>query len=227
MSAAPIRVQLEPRSARCCVRDTRTCTLHVSSHRAHTRADQAQAPTRVGGRTIAFYVEAEDRLLSPWFIATGQFETDPTNFFLRHLRPDSHCIDVGANFGYYSCLMARYCPGGRVIGIEADQKIADLAPSAMPKIEMTPTELKLSCSDASSISVTAAGVTIRSPALNVASADTGITATAGMTFTTPELTGTIEDATFAGNLFVEEDAFIAGGLEVFGTISGTMVDSGA
>ncbi|MBD3760646.1 FkbM family methyltransferase [Sphingomonadaceae bacterium G21617-S1] len=83
--------------------------------------------TRVGDRTIAYYVEADDRLLSPWFIVTGQFETELTNYFLRHLRPDSHCIDAGSNFGYYSCLMARYCPEGRVIGIEADRHIADLA----------------------------------------------------------------------------------------------------
>ncbi|MDB5687076.1 MAG: FkbM family methyltransferase [Rhizorhabdus sp.] len=83
--------------------------------------------TQVGGRTFAFYVEADDRLLSPWFIVTGRFEVDLTNYFLRHLRPDSHCIDVGSNFGYYSCLMARNCPDGQVLGIEADRKIADLA----------------------------------------------------------------------------------------------------
>ncbi len=83
--------------------------------------------TTVGGRTIAYYVEADDRLLAPWFIVTGQFETDLTHYFLRALKPDSHCIDVGANFGFYSCLMARFCPEGRVIGVEADRKIADLA----------------------------------------------------------------------------------------------------
>jgi len=83
--------------------------------------------TKVGDRTIAYYVEADDRLLSPGFIVTGRFETQLTNYFLRHLRPDSHCIDAGSNFGYYSCLMARYCPEGRVIGVEADRHIADLA----------------------------------------------------------------------------------------------------
>lgn len=83
--------------------------------------------TRVGDRTIAYYVEADDRLLSPWFIVTGQFEVDLTQFFLRNLRPDSHCLDIGCNFGFYSCLMARYCPDGRVLGVEADRRIADLA----------------------------------------------------------------------------------------------------
>jgi FkbM family methyltransferase len=83
--------------------------------------------TRVGDRTIAYYVEADDRLLSPWFIVTGQFETEVTNYLLRHLRADSHCLDVGTNFGYYSCLMARFCPAGRVLGIEADRHVAELA----------------------------------------------------------------------------------------------------
>ncbi len=83
--------------------------------------------TRVGDRTIAYYVEADDRLLSPWFIVTGQFETDVTNYLLRHLRADSHCLDVGTNFGYYSCLMARFCPAGRVLGVEADRHVAELA----------------------------------------------------------------------------------------------------
>jgi FkbM family methyltransferase len=82
---------------------------------------------KVGDRRIAYYVEADDRLLTPWFIVTGKFEPDLTNYFIRHLQHDSHCIDVGANFGYFTCLMAKYCPGGRVIGVEADRKIADLA----------------------------------------------------------------------------------------------------
>ena len=83
--------------------------------------------TRVGDRTIAYYVEADDRLLSPWFIVTGQFELDVTNFLLRNLRADSHCLDIGSNFGYYTCLMARFCPAGRVLGVEADRKVAELA----------------------------------------------------------------------------------------------------
>ena len=82
---------------------------------------------RVGNSTIAYYLEADDRLLSPWFIVSGQYEIELTNFFLRRLRKDSHCLDIGSNFGYFTCLMARYCPDGRVIGVEADRKIADLA----------------------------------------------------------------------------------------------------
>ena len=83
--------------------------------------------TKVGDWTIAYYVEADDRLLAPWFIVTGRYEVELTGYFLRHLRSDSHCLDIGANFGFFACLMARHCPDGRVIGVEAERRIADLA----------------------------------------------------------------------------------------------------
>ncbi len=81
----------------------------------------------VANRQIALLVEADDRLISPWFIATGGYETPLTNFFVRELGVSSHCLDVGANFGYFTCLMARFCPKGRVIGIEADQHVYEIA----------------------------------------------------------------------------------------------------
>ena len=81
----------------------------------------------VAGRQIAFIVEADDRLIAPWFIATGNYETELTDFFVKTLKPNSHCIDVGANFGYFTCLMARFCPEGKVIGVEPDLKIFEIA----------------------------------------------------------------------------------------------------
>ena len=69
-------------------------------------------------RVIAYLVEADDLLLTPWFIVSGQFETEISKFFVNNLRLDSTCLDIGANFGFYTCLMARFCPAGKVIGIE-------------------------------------------------------------------------------------------------------------
>ena len=80
----------------------------------------------VAGAQIAFLLEADDRLLTPWFIVSGRYETELTDFFLGNLKPDSHCIDVGANFGYYTCLMSRFCPSGKVIAIEADAHVCAL-----------------------------------------------------------------------------------------------------
>lgn len=81
----------------------------------------------VANANIAFIVEAQDKLLTPWFMATGGYETDLTNFLVHQLTRTSHCLDVGANFGYFTCLMARFCPEGRVIGVEADEAIYELA----------------------------------------------------------------------------------------------------
>lgn len=81
----------------------------------------------VNGCNMAFIVEADDKLFSPWLIITGGYDTDLTSFFVRELRPDSHCIDVGANFGYFTCLMGRLSPQGRVIGVEPDLAIFELA----------------------------------------------------------------------------------------------------
>jgi FkbM family methyltransferase len=72
----------------------------------------------VENRVIAYLVEADDLLLTPWFIVSGQYETEVAKFFVDNLRPDSRCLDIGANFGFYTCLMARFCPAGKVIGIE-------------------------------------------------------------------------------------------------------------
>jgi len=80
----------------------------------------------IGEDVIGFLVEADDRLLGPWLILTGQYETPLTNYFLSNLKPDSHCLDVGANFGYFTCLMARNCPRGKVLGIEPDRHVYEL-----------------------------------------------------------------------------------------------------
>lgn len=79
--------------------------------------------TVVNGANFAFMVEADDLLLSPWFIAAGAYETELTDFFLNHVRSGHHCIDAGSNFGYFACLFARLAAKGKVIAIEADEHV--------------------------------------------------------------------------------------------------------
>jgi FkbM family methyltransferase len=80
----------------------------------------------IADAVIGFIVESDDILLSPWFILSGMYEVDLTNFFLRSLRPDSRCLDVGANFGFFTCLMARFCYQGKVVGIEPNHHVYEL-----------------------------------------------------------------------------------------------------
>ena len=77
----------------------------------------------VFGANIAYILEADDRLLAPWFIISGRYESSLTNWMVPRLRPDSVCVDVGANFGYFTCLFARFAPQGKVIGIEPDPTV--------------------------------------------------------------------------------------------------------
>jgi FkbM family methyltransferase len=83
--------------------------------------------TTIGGQRHAYFVQADDRLLTPWFALTGRYETAATAFLLRTLRPDSHCLDIGSNFGYFLCLMARRCVHGQVLAVEPDAEVAALA----------------------------------------------------------------------------------------------------
>jgi FkbM family methyltransferase len=81
----------------------------------------------VNGIQIIYLVEAADRLIAPWFVATGLYETELTEHFGRILRKDDHCFDIGANFGYFTCLFGRFCPRGNSIGIEADETLFKIA----------------------------------------------------------------------------------------------------
>src|SRR5262245_25797121 len=53
---------------------------------------------------LVFYIDPDDHLIGPRFIVDGEYEPATTAFVLEHIGSDDTCIDVGANFGYYSCL---------------------------------------------------------------------------------------------------------------------------
>lgn len=75
---------------------------------------------------LIFFVEADDRLIVPHLVTTGIWEPEVTNFFLKNIEETSHCLDVGANFGYYSLLMGKCAHSGRTIALEPDSKIFEL-----------------------------------------------------------------------------------------------------
>lgn len=75
--------------------------------------------TKASVLDLIYLVEADDRLISPRFIMDGIYETDVTNFFIKNIKPESICVDVGANFGYYTCMMARLAAKGYTLGLEA------------------------------------------------------------------------------------------------------------
>lgn len=102
---------------------------HLTGLNGATFVGNNRVLVRVGAgeHQFAFYVHADDKLLSPWIIITGQYEPRLTRHVVERVKPDSHCIDVGANFGYYACLMAKHAPRGRVVAIEPNRAVYELA----------------------------------------------------------------------------------------------------
>jgi FkbM family methyltransferase len=80
----------------------------------------------LGDNVLGLLVEADDRLLAPYIIVSGVYEPPLTNYFLSNLKSDSRCLDVGANFGYFTCLMAQRCDRGKVLGVEPDRHVYEL-----------------------------------------------------------------------------------------------------
>jgi FkbM family methyltransferase len=76
-------------------------------------------------RTV-YFVEADDRLIVPNLFADGAYEPGVTRFVQSQVKVTDHCIDVGANFGYYTCIMAKIAWQGRILALEADPQTFQL-----------------------------------------------------------------------------------------------------
>jgi FkbM family methyltransferase len=71
-----------------------------------------------------YLVSSYDCTLAPHFIVHGVYESELTKYFLNNVKEDSVFVDVGANFGYYSCLAAGKInggKGGKVYSFEANR----------------------------------------------------------------------------------------------------------
>ncbi len=80
----------------------------------------------LGDVNLGYLVEADDLLFGPYLMVNGYHERDITNFYCRAVRNIDNCIDVGANFGYYTCLFGKLANRGRTIAIEPDEKMFNL-----------------------------------------------------------------------------------------------------
>jgi FkbM family methyltransferase len=76
--------------------------------------------------TFPAFVDTDDILLSPRLVLDGFWEPWVTLAIARQVQPGMACIDVGANFGYYTLLMAAAVgPNGRVLACEPNQALID------------------------------------------------------------------------------------------------------
>ena len=81
---------------------------------------------RVLGRH-KMYVDTRDQSLFPHLAMDGFWESWVTLALGKLLKPGMRCIDVGANFGYYTLFMGDAVgPTGEVIAVEANRNIIPL-----------------------------------------------------------------------------------------------------
>ena len=67
----------------------------------------------------AFYVNTEDRWITPWILRSGRWEVFVDDVLCALARPGDVFVDVGANMGYYSIRIgALVGPQGRVYSFE-------------------------------------------------------------------------------------------------------------
>lgn len=73
------------------------------------------------------YIDTRDIGVAPHFIMDGFWEAWLTYCMAERVQPGDVCIDIGANFGYFSLLMAELAgPDGKTIAVEPHPHIAKL-----------------------------------------------------------------------------------------------------
>lgn len=67
------------------------------------------------------WLDANDRLTTPWIVEHGSWEPDISALLRRLLAPGGHFVDVGANIGYFSVLAAGIVGArGSVLSVEPE-----------------------------------------------------------------------------------------------------------
>jgi FkbM family methyltransferase len=81
---------------------------------------------RVLGSYLVF-VDTRDVGIAPHLCLNGFWESWVTLAIARAVGPGAHCVDIGANHGYYTLLMADIAgPAGRTLAVEPNPRLVDL-----------------------------------------------------------------------------------------------------
>lgn len=89
--------------------------------------DPQTALCRVLGR-YKMYVDLRDAGFAPHLMFEGYWEYWNTEYVWRHVRPGQVCLDVGANHGYFTLLLADLVgASGTVHALEPNPRLFDLA----------------------------------------------------------------------------------------------------
>jgi FkbM family methyltransferase len=73
------------------------------------------------------YVDSQDMSLTPHLCLNGYWESWITQTMIRSLKKGFYCLDIGANCGYYSLIMADIvAESGQMVAVEANPRLATL-----------------------------------------------------------------------------------------------------
>jgi FkbM family methyltransferase len=75
---------------------------------------------------ILMYLDARDISMTPHIMFNGGWERHITEFLSTHIMPNEHIIDIGANIGYHTLVMAMSARKGTVTAYEANPHIAEI-----------------------------------------------------------------------------------------------------
>jgi FkbM family methyltransferase len=106
----------------------------VSQEEAYFFCHAACQATYLGDDTVLcrvltrylFYADARDIGLTPHMCLNGLWEVWITQVFARIIQTGWNCVDIGANQGYFSILMAALVgDSGRILAVEPNPKLID------------------------------------------------------------------------------------------------------
>lgn len=160
--------------------------------------------------------------------AASTFKSDSE--FFKMATPDNLDTDYADAF---TTILPDTCAGlgaitATIVALACiSQKIADVAPGIMPKIEMNAEGMTLSCGDDSEIIVNETGVYINAPVLYAVASEVTIDSLAGIALTAATaLEVTAPEANYTGELTADGEIFSFSDITSAGVVYGNLVDSG-
>lgn len=83
-------------------------------------SDSDDVIKRIEKYNFSMVLNIRDRAIGLPILLKSGYEENVTEVFLKYLKSDTHFLDIGANIGYYSLLVASQCPQGKVFSFEPD-----------------------------------------------------------------------------------------------------------
>lgn len=95
----------------------------VNMHGTYVGNDKVLTNLAFGGKA---FVSSNDMSLMPELVSQGFIEPGLTNFLLENVNDDTIFVDIGANIGYYTILIASRIKSGKVYAFEANPSTYNL-----------------------------------------------------------------------------------------------------